>query len=337
MGNQCDKIEKVKRLELMKEKILKSLYQGRYVSGTELARRLKVSKVAVWKHIQALKSDGYSIDSKPKKGYRLMAAPDLLLPYEIKRELKTKIVGREIFHHKEVGSTQEIAKGLATKGSREGALVVAETQTAGKGRRNRSWCSPEGGIYLSIILRPEMAPSQAPLMALLAGVATAKTIRKLYKLKAELKWPNDIQINDRKVGGVLIEIAAETDIINWVVVGIGLNANTKVASLPSEFRATAVSLEEECGRKISRVELVRKLLEEIERLYLVFKEQGSVPILEGWRSMTNTLGVPVRVTNGKVIEGEAMDVDRDGALIIKLADGGVRRVVAGDVSLCRKR
>lgn len=337
MGNQRDKIGKVKRLKPMKEKILKSLYQGRYVSGTELARRLKVSKVAIWKHIQALKSDGYSIESKPRKGYRLIATPDLLLPYEIKRELKTKIVGRDIFHYKEVGSTQEIAKGLATKGSRDGALVAAETQTAGKGRRNRNWCSPEGGIYLSIILRPEIAPSQAPLMALLAGVATAKTIRKLHKVKAELKWPNDIQINDRKVGGVLIEIAAEADFVNWLVVGIGLNANTKTVSLPPELRTTAVSLEEECGREIPRVEFVRRLLEEIERLYLVFKEQGSAPILEGWKSMANTLGVPVQVTNGKVIEGEAVDVDRDGALIIKLADGGVRRVVAGDVSMRRKR
>ncbi|MFQ6129420.1 MAG: biotin--[acetyl-CoA-carboxylase] ligase [Candidatus Hadarchaeaceae archaeon] len=320
----------------MKEEILRVLHRGRYVSGTKLAKRLKVSKVAIWKHVQTLKSDGYSIESKPRRGYRLIAAPDLLLPYEVRRGLKTKFVGREISYYKEVDSTQEIAKRLATKGFEEGTLVVAETQTTGKGRRSRNWYSPEGGVYLSIILRPEVSPSRAPLMALLAGLATAKTIRKLYKLKVELKWPNDILVNDRKVGGVLIEIAAEADIINWLVVGIGLNANTK-ASLPRELRKTAVSLEEECGRKISRMELVRKLLEEVEQLYLIFKKHGSAPILEGWKSMTNTLGVPVRVTNGKVIEGKAVDVDQDGALIIKLADGSVRRVVAGDVSLRRKR
>ena len=321
----------------MKEEILRVLHRGRYVSGTELARQLKVSKVAIWKHIQTLKSDGYSIESKTRKGYHLIAAPDLLLPYEVKQGLKTKFVGREISYYREVDSTQELAKKLATKGSKEGTLVIAETQTAGKGRRNRNWLSPEGGIYLSIILRPEVSPSRAQIMALLAGLAAANTIRKLYDLKAELKWPNDILVNDRKVGGVLIEIAAEPDLINWLVVGIGLNANTKSASLPRELRTTAVSLEEEYGRKIPRVELVRKLLEEVEQLYLVFKKQGSAPILEGWKSMTNTLGVQVRVTNGEVIEGKAMDVDHDGALIVKLADGNVRRVVAGDVSLRRKR
>lgn len=321
----------------MKGRILKVLRRGDYVSGTELARQLEMSKVAVWKHIQALKRDGYSIESKPRKGYRLMATPDLLFSYEIRRDLKTKFVGGVISHYREVNSTQEIAKKLAAGGSEEGTLVVAETQTAGKGRRNRNWFSPKGGIYLSIILRPKLAPSQAPLMALLAGVAAAKTIRELYKLKAELKWPNDILVNDKKVGGVLIEIAAETDAINWLVVGIGLNANTKTASFPPELRTTAVSLEEGCGRKIPRVELVRRLLEEIERLYLVFDNQGSAPILEGWKSMTNTLGVPVRVTNGEVIEGKAVDVDQDGALIIKTADGEIRRVVAGDVSLRRKR
>lgn len=321
----------------MKEKILRVLHLGRYVSGAELARQLKVSKVAIWKHVQTLKSDGYSIESRPRMGYRLIAAPELLLPYEVRRGLKTKFVGREISYYREVNSTQEIAKRLATKGSGEGTLVVAETQTAGKGRRSRDWYSPEGGIYLSIILRPKVSPSRTPLMALLAGLAAAKTIRKLYKLKAELKWPNDILVNDRKVGGVLIEIAAETDLINWLVVGIGLNANTKSVFLPRELRKTVVSLEEECGGKISRMELVRKLLEEVEQLYLIFKKQGGAPILEGWKSMTNTLGAKVRVTNGKVIEGKAMDVDQDGALIIKIADGNVERVVAGDVSLCRKR
>ena len=254
----------------MKEEILRVLHRGRYVSGTELARQLKVSKVAIWKHIQTLKSDGYSIESRPRKGYHLIAAPDLLLPYEVKQGLKTKFVGREISYYREVDSTQELAKKLATKGSKEGTLVIAETQTAGKGRRNRNWLSPEGGIYLSIILRPEVSPSRAQIMALLAGLAAANTIRKLYDLKAELKWPNDILVNDRKVGGVLIEIAAEPDLINWLVVGIGLNANTKSASLPRELRTTAVSLEEEYGRKIPRVELVRKLLEEVEQLYLVF-------------------------------------------------------------------
>jgi BirA family biotin operon repressor/biotin-[acetyl-CoA-carboxylase] ligase len=323
----------------VREKILNALYvhRGDYVPGTELATRLKVSKVAIWKHIQALRAGGYSIESRPARGYRLIAIPDLLLPYEVRRGLRTKFVGRKILHYWKVNSTQKVAKELAMKGAGEGTLVVAETQSAGKGRRNRSWFSPKDGIYLSVIMRPEMSPSRASLMALLAGVAAAKTIRGLYGLKAELKWPNDIQIGDKKVGGVLIELAAEAELINWLIIGIGLNANIKKASLPREFRATTTSLEEECGRKISRVNFVRNFLEKIEQLYLIFKMKGEAPILEEWKSMTNTLGAWVRVGDGEAIEGKAVDVDRDGALIVKLADGTTKRIVVGDVSLRRKR
>jgi len=323
----------------MKEEILRMLctHQGSYVSGAALATQLKVSKVAIWKHIQALRGDGYSIESRRRRGYRLIAAPDLLLPYEVGRELQTKFIGRKIFHYWKVNSTQKVAKELAMKGAEEGTLVVAETQGAGKGRRNRSWYSPKGGIYLSVIMRPEMSPSRASLMALLTGVAAAKTIREIYGLKAELKWPNDIQIGDRKIGGVLIELAAEAELINWLIIGIGLNANIKKASLPREFRATTTSLEEECGREISRVNFVRKFLERIEQLYLIFKRRGEAPILEEWKSMTNTLGAWVRVEDGEAIEGKAVDVDRDGALVVKLADGTTKRIVAGDVSLRRKR
>lgn len=178
-----------------------------------------------------------------------------------------------------------------------------------------------------------MNPSQAPLMSLLGGVAVAKTIREIYGLRAELKWPNDIQIDGKKVGGILTELGAEAELINWLVIGIGLNANIRVANFPRELRTTTTSLEEECNRKILRVELVKKLLENIERLYMILKNRGETPILEEWKKMTNTLGVWVRVENGEVTDGKALDIDQDGALIIELADGNIKRVVAGDVSL----
>lgn len=323
----------------LKAKILEALCAHRegWVSGAKLAEELMISRVAVWKHIKALEADGYLIESRAARGYRLIAIPDLLLPFEIRRGLKTKFVGRRIFHYEEVSSTQEVAKRLATEGGEEeGALVVAESQTAGRGRRNRGWCSPRGGLYLSIILKPKMPPSRAPLMALLAGLAIAKTIRKICGLKAELKWPNDILIRGKKVGGILIEIAAEADLISWIVVGIGLNANVRLSSLSPELRMTATSLEEECKEKVSRVEILRKLLEEVEHLCQILKEEGAEAILKEWKSMTNIMGVPVRVTNGDVIEGVAVDLDQEGALIIKTYEGKIRRVVAGDVSLRRK-
>lgn len=320
---------------MRKRKILRALRRRKsgYVSGADLAARLGISKVAIWKHIQGLRKEGYKVESKPKLGYRLVATPDLLTPYEIQEGLRTNLIGREAHYFEKVSSTQEVAKELAIGGAKGGTCVIAEVQTGGRGRRGRSWHSPAGGVYVSVIVRPKMIPTRAQLMTLLAGVATAKVLRGIYNLQAELKWPNDVQIGGKKVCGILIEIGAEAKLVNWLVIGIGINANVEPASFPREFRAVTTSLKKECGKEISKVELVRKLLEEIERLYLVFKERGPGPILDEWRTLTNTLGTLVRITNGGVINGKAVDVDQDGALIVKLADNTFKRVIAGDVSL----
>jgi BirA family biotin operon repressor/biotin-[acetyl-CoA-carboxylase] ligase len=322
----------------MRGEILRALRErrGSYVSGTELAGRLGTSKVAIWKHIRALRKEGYDIDSKPKIGYRLVAPPDLLLPYEVEDGLRTDFIGKEIHHYGEVSSTQEEARRLAAEGAKEGTVVIAEVQTRGKGRRGREWHSPVGGVYMSVILRPQISPARAPLLTLLAGVAVAKALRRLYGLKAELKWPNDVMVGDRKICGILTEMAAETEAIDYCIVGIGINANVELAHFPQEFRASTTSLKEELGARISRAELVRDLLGEMERLYIVFKERGPAPILEEWKTLTNTLGAWVQVIGQReVVEGRAVDVDQDGALIIRLADGSSKRIIAGDLSLRR--
>jgi BirA family biotin operon repressor/biotin-[acetyl-CoA-carboxylase] ligase len=322
----------------MRGKILRALRegQGNYVSGVELAARLGTSKVAIWKHIQTLRKEGYDVDSKPRIGYRLVAVPDLLLPYEVEDGLRTDLIGKEIHHYREIGSTQEAARGLAAEGAKEGTVVIAEIQTRGKGRRGRKWYSPVGGVYMSVILRPQISPARAPLLTLLAGVVVAKALRRLYNLKAELKWPNDVMVKDRKICGILTEMTAETEAINYCIVGIGVNANVELAHFPPEFRASTTSLKEELGARVSRVELVRDLLGEIERLYAVFKERGPAPILEEWKILTNTLGTQVQVIGQtEVVEGRAVDVDQDGALIIRLADGSLKRIIAGDLSLRR--
>lgn len=320
----------------MKGYILRALREraGYYISGAELAAKLGTSKVSIWKHIQGLKKEGYDIKSKPRAGYRLIKSPDLLLPYEIEDGLQTELFGREIHHFREVGSTQEVAKWLAIKGAREGGIVVAEVQTGGKGRRGRLWHSPSGGIYLSIILRPNISPSHAPVLTLLAGAAIARVLRRLYGLKAELKWPNDVMVGDKKICGILTEIGAETEVVNYCILGIGINANIESSHFPSEIRGAATSLKEELGKEISRAELTKGVLEEIEHLYFIFRDQGPAPILEEWRALTNTLGAMVKVTDqAKVVEGRAVDVDQDGALILELADGSSKRIIAGDVSL----
>lgn len=315
---------------------MRALREGRgsHVSGAELAARLGASKVAIWKHVQALREEGYDIDSKPRIGYRLVAAPDLLLPYEVEDGLRTDFIGREIHHYREVSSTQEAAKGLAAEGAKEGTVVIAETQTRGKGRRGREWRSPAGGVYISIILRPQINPARAPLLTLLAGVAVAKVLRRLYNLKAELKWPNDVMIDDKKICGILTEMTAETEAVNYCIIGIGINANVELTHFPQEFRASTTSLKKKLSVHVSRAELVRDLLGEIEQLYTVFTEQGPAPILEEWKALTDTLGARVQVTSRtEAVTGQAVDVDQDGALIIRLADGSSRRIIAGDLSL----
>lgn len=243
--------------------------------------------------------------------------------------LKTKIFGRKIVYLSEVGSTNEEAKKLAGEGALEGTVVIAERQTRGKGRLNRTWVSPPGGIWLSLILRPKIAPNEAPKIAFLAALAAAKAISQLG-LNARLKWPNDVLINERKVCGVLMEADAEVEKVNYLIVGIGINANFEPELFPSEFRGAATTLKHELGKKISRAELVRRLLEEFEMAYTIFNRGEFSAILDEWKKLSATIGARVRViTSGRTIEGTAEDLDKDGALLVRVGDRA-ERVIAGD-------
>ncbi|MBA7642136.1 Bifunctional ligase/repressor BirA [subsurface metagenome] len=329
----------------MRERILNLLYQRKkeYISGEELSQKVGISRTAIWKHIQALKREGYKINSQKRSGYSLISISDLLLPYEIERDLKTKILGKKIYHFKEIGSTNDLAIELAQKGIEEGTIVIAETQTKGKGRLGREWSSPLGGLWLSIILRPEILPTQAPRMTVIAALGVAKTIRKLYFLKALIKWPNDVLIRSpitdhrspfKKVCGILTEMGAEQDTVNYVVIGIGVNLNIDIKKFPVEFRKNTTSLEKELGRKIDRVEFTKRMLKEIENFYLLFKKRGFAPILKEWKKISATLGKGVKAVSGRrIIEGKAIDIDSDGALIIETKEGKQEKILAGDVTL----
>jgi BirA family biotin operon repressor/biotin-[acetyl-CoA-carboxylase] ligase len=275
------------------------------------------------------------IKSSTKEGYMLVGSPDVLAPAEIKAGLKTSMMGKNIHYFKEIESTNILARNMAGSVD-EGTVVIAESQTGGRGRMGHKWISPEGGIWLSVVLKPIMQPLHAPRITLLAGVAVAKTIRS-YGLLAKIKWPNDVLINGKKVCGILTEIGAEMDSIQYVVVGVGIDANVDTETFPEEFRDSSTSLKNELGYDINRVEFVQKLLIELETLYLKFQKEGFTSIMEEWRMMSATIGQWVKITTqSRIIYGEAIGVDSDGALIIETGEDRLEKIVAGNCEHLRR-
>jgi BirA family biotin operon repressor/biotin-[acetyl-CoA-carboxylase] ligase len=317
-----------------KREILERLRQGESVSGEELGREIGISRTAVWKYINELKGEGYVIDSVPSRGYHFIGAPDALLPAEIRAGLKTRVIGRDIAYQRETPSTQEIAKALAAQGVAEGTIVVAEIQSKGRGRVGRHWSSPRGGVYFSIVLRPDIKPSEALRLPLVAGVAVAQAIKRDTKLAPRLKWPNDIMIGNKKIGGILTEMNAEMDRLDWVIVGIGLNVNISHESFPQEVEGVATSLMEAGGKNILRVKLLQDILFEFESLYDELAKSGFEPIRTKWKALSNTIGANVVVSMPtEKVTGKAIDIDSDGALILKKEDGSLEKIIAGVVSL----
>ncbi|MBR1728652.1 MAG: biotin--[Selenomonadaceae bacterium] len=306
-----------------------------YISGEEIAKSLDISRAAVWKHIQILRQLGYKISSCEKRGYKLEELPDLLLSDEIQFDLNTKIIGKNIVHYFSIDSTNRIAKELAGNNFENGTVIVAEEQTGGKGRLNRSFFSPKSkSILFSLILRPDLLPREAPKFTLLAAVAVASAMIK-FDLKPSIKWPNDILFDGRKVVGILTEMSAEMSKINYIVVGVGINVNINREEFPPEIREIAASLSEIKGKNISRVEFFKVLLEEFDQLYQEVIQNGFKKIFDLWRKYNITLGKKIRVIPAgeeKEFFAVAEDIDEDGTLIVK-TENGIEKVYAGDVSI----
>ncbi|MFQ6064369.1 MAG: biotin--[acetyl-CoA-carboxylase] ligase [Candidatus Bathyarchaeia archaeon] len=253
---------------------------------------------------------------------------------KIKEELQTDFVGRETHHFAEITSTNDVAKELAAKGAKEGTLVISETQTLGRGRLGREWASPEGGLWFSIILRPKVDPRDAPKLTFTAAVAVARAIREMFNLEAEIKWPNDVLICGKKVCGILTETSIKGEIVDFVVVGVGINANASLDSFPENLRDTITSLKEEIKEEIEREEFLCALLEKLEHYYKLFLQKEFDLILEEWRRLARFLGQYVEVASfDERIKGLAVDVDQDGALVIKLRNGTAKRVKEGDLRI----
>ncbi|MFH1853945.1 MAG: biotin--[acetyl-CoA-carboxylase] ligase [Candidatus Omnitrophota bacterium] len=304
-----------------------------YVSGEELSETLGVSRTAVWKHIEKLRAEGYEIAASPHLGYKLMTVPDRLTEIELKWKLNTDVIGRKVYSFGEIASTNDAAYNLAISGEKEGAVVTAEYQTKGRGRLGRKWVSPRGkGVYLSVILRPDTLLREIPVITLFSALSVARTIRDETGLPALIKWPNDTLIYNRKVSGILTELNGEADMVNFVIVGIGVNINTKKELLPEG----GTSIFAEKGIQISRVEFTRRLLRNIDRYYSIFKNGNKSRIIKEHKELSAILDKRVQVNyHNHSISGYAVDVDKEGALIVRLDSGFNERVLAGDVILLR--
>ena len=320
----------------MRSQILNLLKQAgdNFLSGEYLAETLNVSRTAIWKHIKALRDSGYDIESVPRNGYRLLHSPDLLSAEEVKNSLSTKILGSDIKYFTTTDSTNNQAKKLALDGAVDGTIVISEEQNGGRGRLSRSFFCPKYKcIWFSVILRPDFLPQEAPKCTLLAAVAVTKAIYDVTGVKVGIKWPNDILYNGKKLVGILTEMSAEMERINYIVLGIGIDVNISVEETPEDIRDIMTSLSQITGKKVSRLELLNKLLYHLEQLYIMAQKQSFAPILDEWRKYSITLNQEIKVISGNdVTYGEAVDIDDDGALLVKI-NGQIKRVLAGDVSI----
>ncbi len=317
-------------------RLLRETQKGGLLSGEQASRLLGVSRTAVWKQITSLRSAGYLIEAIPSQGYRLAGEPDLLNEAALMQALAdTVVVGRTIICRTETISTNADAFRSAEDGATEGTVVLADRQTGGKGRLGRRWESPEGvNLYCSVVMKPRLAPSEAPQLTFLSAVATARAITAVTGLQPAIKWPNDLLLNGRKVAGLLNEMSAETDRISFVILGIGVNLNMQADQFPGDLRSPATSLLLESGKAVSRLHFASILLQELDREYVRFMREGFDPVRYEWSRLCNAAGRTVRVDTGAgLLQGVFDGLDRDGALLVRLSDGTLERVLSGDVIL----
>ena len=306
-----------------------------FASGAALSRTLGVSRTAVWKHIKGLRSQGYRIEAVPARGYRLLSSPDLLTPLDLSAGLVTRRIGSRLVCLKETESTNAVAFRLAEEGAPEGTVVFADAQSAGKGRLGRVWLSPAGvNLYCSVVLRPPISPVAACQLTFLSVVAVARAIESCTELAPQIKWPNDILISGKKVAGLLNEMNAETEKVNFVVLGIGVNLNMRLSQLGDGVRHPASSLLEEGGVEVDRAAFARTLLRELDQLYDRFLLEGEAPVRAEWLERSAIRGRSVRVSCGsREFGGVVQGVDAFGALLVQTPDGVLETVLSGDVTL----
>ncbi len=315
----------------MRDEIVSLLKSSQgYLSGEEISTKFNISRAAIWKHIEELRKEGYSIEGSSHLGYRIKNSPDKLFPWEVKKGLKTKIFGQKIQHFETVESTMNIAFSSGLKGESEGFIVCAETQTAGKGRMGRKWVSPKGkGVYFSILLKPCLPINELPKLTLLAAVSVCEAINSIIApLKSNIKWPNDILVGKRKLAGILTELNAEMDRANFIVIGIGINVNSSLNMLP----AGSTSMKIEVKKEFSRILVLQEVLYRLEDWYIKVNKEGFDGLIKEWKTLNSTIGKTIAFSdNNKVFKAKAIDIDEFGRLVLKTNNGRIIKKISGDV------
>jgi BirA family biotin operon repressor/biotin-[acetyl-CoA-carboxylase] ligase len=305
------------------------------VSGAELSHTMGVSRAAVWARINDLRSLGYEIEASPHLGYRLISSPDLLHADDLLARLgKSRVIGRDIRVFEQTTSTNDVIEKLARDSVKEGVTVFAEAQVKGRGRLGRKWLSPpRKGLWFSVLLRPELRLEAATQLTVASATALRRAIQSQSGLEAKIKWPNDILVHGKKVAGILTELNAELDRIKYLILGIGVNVNLKVADFPSELRALASSLMIESGRTIQRADLAVTILRELDEEYHRIVSGQFTLVADEWETHCATIGQNVSIRSGqRQIRGRAEALGEDGALILRTEHGHLEHVVGGDVS-----
>ncbi len=319
----------------MKSEILSLLREsGDYVSGQELCEHFGVTRAAVWKAINQLKKEGYDIDAVQNRGYRLVSERELYGKNELESRIRTRWAGRNVVFYEITDSTNVQAKRLAEQGAAQGTLVVAEEQTAGRGRRGRDWRSPAGSnIYFTLLLRPEYTTDCASMVTLVMALAVREAVQEICGTDVGIKWPNDVVVGGKKVTGILTEMSLEGMEIQHVVIGVGINV--KEQTFPAEIADKATSLEEAAGKSVSRAALLQKIMEHFEVDYEKFLQTKDLFLLkQGYNGALVNLGREVRVLDpAGEYGGTALGINEKGELLVRTADGSVKEVYAGEVSV----
>ncbi|MEK3703327.1 biotin--[acetyl-CoA-carboxylase] ligase [Paenibacillus sp. FSL R7-0198] len=308
--------------------------EGRFVSGEEISRNLSISRTAVWKHVNKLRDMGYEFEAVSRKGYRLVTKPDSIDATALQLALDTTLFGRKAVLLTSTLSTQGDVLKLAEKGQAEGAVVIAEEQTGGRGRFGRQWFSPPGkGIWMSVLLRPDLPLQHTPQLTLLTGVAVCRAVRACSGADAGIKWPNDVLIDGRKVCGILLESTVEDHEVRYCIAGIGVDVNFDPEDYPEDLTTIATSLKMETGQSVDRTKLTAAILTELEQLYFLYQKEGFGVISALWEALSVSMNREITVTNPHgVIEGKAIGLDPSGALIVEKHDGEHSLIISGEIS-----
>ena len=317
-------------------KFLKS-HKDDFLSGQDLSDVLKISRVAVWKHIKTIKSLGYKIESKQKLGYRLVKNSEKLLPWEIVDGLKTKIVGKKVYYFDTIDSTQNYAVEISKKKNENGSVVISQRQTAGRGRMNRKWVTVKGGLSMSIILHPKFDTSVSTLFPMAASLALATAIQKTINMKPNVKWPNDVVIKGKKVAGMIVDASIQSNLIESMVLGVGINFKVDTKHLESQLKGTknfyGVASLLKIDDTTNPLKIVQNFFSELEKIIVLLDQGETSKIIQRWEKISSTIGKKVSVkTNDGIITGLAKKINSDGSLNI-VKNGKIQRLLVGDISI----